>query len=367
MGVFVVEGLRLNGGNVATKQYSDANLRLNLGPKSNGPPTANGKTPGETHWNDSGVSVWTGSLWRMIPFGIPLDPAQHTQPAVVETNYTTMDPQEEPNMRNGTAISLGNWYYGTSVATYYRDALDTQRLFDNKTQRSIIWSNFDAIGGLPPHNGEDWAGFRRGLKLVGESTRLHARINCDMQTPGALDGFTFALGIQGAHTLFGISAFVSNNAAVMNDSQATIGNAGTIQWPSLNAPREANLRSVSVANATRVWDIQNLVDLNDSPQIPWRQGRLFYTVSASSPLEWTYQDIAHQPITGDLYNELLSRTQQYQQRFPLATVVPTETHRYVVFVVYVQDTLLGNPGSPNTEYPLEIMELNPMWRQQPGP
>ena len=143
--------------------------------------------------------------------------------------------------------------------------------------------------------------------------------------------------------------------------------AGTRQWPSLNAPREANLRSVSVANATRVWDIQNLVDLNDSPQIAWRQGRLFYTVSASSPLEWTYQDIAHQPITGDLYNELLSRTQQYQQRFPLATVVPTETHRYVVFVVYVQDTLLGNPGSPNTEYPLEIMELNPMWRQQPGP
>ena len=72
MGVFVVGGLRLNGGNVATKQYADLNARLVLGPKSTGPPTADGTNPSETHWDDSGVSIWTGSLWRLLPFRAPV-------------------------------------------------------------------------------------------------------------------------------------------------------------------------------------------------------------------------------------------------------------------------------------------------------
>ena len=70
MGVFVVEGLRLNGGNVATKQYTDQIQisRLVLGPKSSGQPIADGVTQGETSWDDSGVSIWTGSLWRLLRF-----------------------------------------------------------------------------------------------------------------------------------------------------------------------------------------------------------------------------------------------------------------------------------------------------------
>ena len=67
MGVFVVGRLRLDGGNVATKQYADADAkhRLVLGPKSSGPPIADGVTQGETLWDNTGVSIWTGSLWRL--------------------------------------------------------------------------------------------------------------------------------------------------------------------------------------------------------------------------------------------------------------------------------------------------------------
>ena len=68
MGVFVVGGLRLNGGNVATKQYADSKSRLVLGPKSSGQPIADGVTQGEYSWDDSGVSIWTGSLWRLLRF-----------------------------------------------------------------------------------------------------------------------------------------------------------------------------------------------------------------------------------------------------------------------------------------------------------
>jgi hypothetical protein len=72
MGVFVVGGLRLNGGNVATKQYADSNTRLVLGPRSSGQPIADGVTQGETSWDDSGVSIWTGSLWRLFRFRAPV-------------------------------------------------------------------------------------------------------------------------------------------------------------------------------------------------------------------------------------------------------------------------------------------------------
>ena len=72
MGVFVVGGLRLNGGNVATKQYADSKTRLVLGPKSSGQPIADGVTQGETFWDDSGVSIWTGSLWRLLRFRAPV-------------------------------------------------------------------------------------------------------------------------------------------------------------------------------------------------------------------------------------------------------------------------------------------------------
>jgi hypothetical protein len=70
--MLVASGVRQTSGNVATKLYADTNRHLTLGPKSSGPPQTDGTTPGETHWDDSGIFVWAVSNWRLIKFDKPV-------------------------------------------------------------------------------------------------------------------------------------------------------------------------------------------------------------------------------------------------------------------------------------------------------